>query len=129
MTPQRHYRLGDLQLAILKVLWTAGPGSVAAVRKALRRRRPAYTTVATVLRRMEADGLIIRRPNVEDRRISDVYLSENGARSFREMAADHARWMSDIFGVLGEDETEQLVRLLGRIRERIDERIDKDEND
>lgn len=84
--------------------------------------------ITRLLDRMEADGLIIRRPNVEDRRISDVYLSENGARSFREMAADHARWMSDIFGVLGEDETEQLVKLLGRIRERIDERIDEDEN-
>ena len=58
MTRQRRYRLGDLQLSILKALWTAGPGSVAAVRKALGRRRLAYTTVATVLRRMESDGLV-----------------------------------------------------------------------
>jgi len=81
--------------------------------------------ITRLLDRMEADGLIIRRPNAEDRRISDVYLSESGTRSFQKMAADHARWMSDIFGVLVENETEQLVQLLGRIRERIDERIDE----
>jgi predicted transcriptional regulator len=67
MTRQRRYQLGDLQLKILKVLWARGPGSVQAVRKALgRRRRCAYTTVATVLRRMEADGLV--RHEAHDRR-------------------------------------------------------------
>ncbi len=59
MADERRYRLGDLQLRILKVLWARGPGSVEDVRRGLgRRRRPAYTTVATVLRRMEADGLV-----------------------------------------------------------------------
>ncbi|HUU30651.1 MAG TPA: BlaI/MecI/CopY family transcriptional regulator [Phycisphaerae bacterium] len=52
-------QLGPLQLAILKVLWDRGPGGVAEVNKGLGRgSRLAYTTVATVLRRMEADGLV-----------------------------------------------------------------------
>jgi len=59
MAAARRFQLGELQLAILKVLWDRGPVAVGEVRRRLgRRKRPAYTTVATVLRRMEDDGLV-----------------------------------------------------------------------
>lgn len=59
MGNRKPQQLGRLQLAILKVLWERGPGSVTEVKKGLGRgSRLAYTTVATVLRRMEADGLV-----------------------------------------------------------------------
>ncbi len=55
-------RLGDLQLRILKALWARGAASVAEVRAALGSRRPlAYTTIATMLRKMEARGLVKHR--------------------------------------------------------------------
>ncbi|MFO8014325.1 MAG: BlaI/MecI/CopY family transcriptional regulator [Phycisphaerae bacterium] len=59
MAAGRRFQLGELQLAILKVLWDRGPAGVDEVRRGLGRpKRPAYTTVATVLRRMEDDGLV-----------------------------------------------------------------------
>jgi len=59
MSGDTPYRLGELQLAILKVLWDHGPGSVDDVKRHLGHGNAlAYTTVATVLRRMEADGLV-----------------------------------------------------------------------
>ena len=58
---ERNYRLGDLQLKIMKVLWKAGPASVAGVRRQLRGERLAYTTVATMLRKMEDRGLVGHR--------------------------------------------------------------------
>lgn len=55
----KRYRLGDLQLKIMKVLWDGGPKSVADVHAALEQSdRLAYTTVATMLRKMEARGLV-----------------------------------------------------------------------
>ncbi|MBN1852146.1 MAG: BlaI/MecI/CopY family transcriptional regulator [Pirellulales bacterium] len=51
------HRLGDLQLRILQVLWDDGPSSVAAVQRATGEDL-AYTTVATMLRKMEARGLV-----------------------------------------------------------------------
>ena len=42
----------------MKVLWAAGPVSVAAVRDELDGDRLAYTTVATMLRKMEDRGLV-----------------------------------------------------------------------
>lgn len=55
-------RLGDLQLRILQVLWTREEASVTEVQTALLPDRDlAYTTVATMLRKMEARGLVAHR--------------------------------------------------------------------
>ena len=58
MNPVPH-RIGDLQLRILQLLWENPDASVSDVHAALRRERPlAYTTVATMLRKMETRGLV-----------------------------------------------------------------------
>jgi predicted transcriptional regulator len=57
MAGERNYRLGDLQLRIMRVLWHAGPATVADVRQRLGKDL-AYTTVATMLRKMEDRGLV-----------------------------------------------------------------------
>jgi predicted transcriptional regulator len=55
----RSYRLGDLQLRIMKVLWERDGASVGDVHEGLGANAGlAYTTVATMLRKMEARGLV-----------------------------------------------------------------------
>jgi BlaI family penicillinase repressor len=67
MTRTRVHRLGDLQLKIMKLLWDRGPLGVSQVHEALwPGERLAYTTVATMLRKMEARGLV--RHTAEERR-------------------------------------------------------------
>lgn len=61
MTGRPTYRLGDLQLRIMRVLWKSGPASVAEVQTQLGGDRLAYTTVATMLRKMEDRGLLRHR--------------------------------------------------------------------
>jgi predicted transcriptional regulator len=59
MSQARAYRLGDLQLRIMKVLWERGPASVAEVHEAIGPEGGlAYTTIATMLRKMEARALV-----------------------------------------------------------------------
>jgi BlaI family penicillinase repressor len=58
MSKEQAYRLGDLQLRIMQVLWDAGPTSVALVQERLSGPPLAYTTVATMLRKMEDRGLV-----------------------------------------------------------------------
>ena len=56
------HRLGDLQLRIMQVLWPRGEGTVGDVFAAVRKERDlAYTTIATMLRKMEARGLVTHR--------------------------------------------------------------------
>ncbi len=62
MTRTKIHRLGDLQLAIMKALWDRHQATVAEVHKALGPQRAlAYTTVATMLRKMETRGLVAHR--------------------------------------------------------------------
>ncbi len=86
MRYSRIHRLGDLQLRIMKVLWSSGEATVADVHKALVAERDlAYTTVATMLRKMEARGLV--RHRLEAR--SFVYRAVVRAEAVSRGMADH----------------------------------------
>jgi predicted transcriptional regulator len=54
--------LGDLQHAIMSVLWDRGEATTADVHEALREERGlAFTTIATMLRKMEDKGIVAHR--------------------------------------------------------------------
>lgn len=59
----RNSQLASLQLAIMRVLWERGEASVADVRETLESegRELAYTTVATMLAKMEKKGQVSHR--------------------------------------------------------------------
>jgi len=62
MSRNRIHRLGDLQLRIMQILWARVEATVADVHEALAKERDlAYTTIATMLRKMEARGLVRHR--------------------------------------------------------------------
>src|SRR5437016_2369819 len=56
----RQAPISDTELEVLKVLWDRGPGTVRELDAHLRRqkRRWAYTTVLTLLQRLEAKGYV-----------------------------------------------------------------------
>jgi BlaI family transcriptional regulator, penicillinase repressor len=58
------HQLGDLQLAIMRVLWARGEASASDVHAALLEERGlAPTTIATMLRKMEDKGVVVHRAN------------------------------------------------------------------
>jgi BlaI family transcriptional regulator, penicillinase repressor len=62
MRKAKPHRLGDLQLNIMKVLWEKSEATVSDVFAVVGPERTlAYTTVATMLRKMEARGLVTHR--------------------------------------------------------------------
>lgn len=62
MSQPKFHRLGDLQLRIMQALWARGEARVAEIQTALPGgTNLAYTTVATMLRKMEARGLVRHR--------------------------------------------------------------------
>jgi predicted transcriptional regulator len=78
------YRLGDLQLRIMRVLWDMGQATVAEVQEKLDGEPLAYTTVATMLKKMEARGLLEHRE--EGRRF--IYLPAVSAADVTRSMAD-----------------------------------------
>jgi BlaI family penicillinase repressor len=61
MSQSKTHRLGDLQLQIMKILWFRKEATVTEVHSDLGTGRFAYTTIATMLRKMETRGLVRHR--------------------------------------------------------------------
>jgi len=82
----RQYELGDAEFGVMKVLWDVGPATVRDVLDHLHRRgrRLAYTTVQTLLTRLEQKRYVasdksgmafVYRPRVSRDRVSRSRLS------------------------------------------------------
>ncbi len=114
---ERNSRLGDLQHAILRVLWDQGEATVAEVHKALKKKRArALTTIATMLTKMEKRAIVEHR--VEGRQF--VYrASVSEEEVTRSMVADLTRrfFEGDVTALVShllteqEIDPEELVRL------------------
>ena len=58
----RSHRLGELQLAVLQILWTRKEATASEVHEALRPTRgAAFTTITTTLGKLEEKGLVEHR--------------------------------------------------------------------
>ncbi|MFZ0498262.1 MAG: MarR family transcriptional regulator, partial [Steroidobacteraceae bacterium] len=68
---------------------------------------------------LEKEGLVVREVDSADRRVYRVKLTAEGERQFRRMAAEHERWVVDLFGVLSPRQKRQLLDLLGELKERL----------
>ena len=78
-------RLGDLQVAILRVLWEEGEATVARVTEALPGKRRAPTTIATMLTKMERRGLVTHRVDIRRPRTLDDLFTDDASRLVHEL--------------------------------------------
>jgi DNA-binding MarR family transcriptional regulator len=78
-------------------------------------------TISGLLDGLEKDGLIERRPDPEDRRLIRVHLTVAGNAFLDKIRPGYCRWLSSIVEPLDEQERQQLVRLLEKIRTRLSE--------
>jgi len=92
MEPETSHRLGDLQLAIMRVLWSRGEAAVTDVHEALLERGLAPTTVATMLVKMEKKGVVshradgrkfLYRPRVSEEQVRRSMVDELTSQLFR----------------------------------------------
>jgi DNA-binding MarR family transcriptional regulator len=84
-----------------------------------RRIHVSPATVTNMIKRMEKAGLVERRPDAEDQRVSHVHLTDAG-RAIRERV--EAQWQeieARVFGSFSEQEQAMLRALLGRVREEL----------
>ena len=83
---RKQHRLGDLQLRIMQVLWARGGSTVQEVQAGLNAGDEfAYTTIATMLRKME-DRSLVRHETVGRRFVYQATVEESEVT--RTMATD-----------------------------------------
>src|SRR5690349_11913155 len=86
-------RLGKLELRIMQALWQLGPSSVREVQESFPpKQRPAYTTVQTVMSRLEAKGALRRAKKISNAHIFEATLT-------REMT--QGRLVDELLGFFG----------------------------
>jgi predicted transcriptional regulator len=120
---ERPLRLGDLQVAILRVLWDEGEASVARVTEAIAGKRRAPTTIATMLTKMERRGVVqhrvegrqfIYRPTISEQEVTRTMVADLTQRLFE---GDVSALVSHLIREQ-EIDREELVRLRRMIVER-----------
>ncbi|MEJ1964687.1 MAG: MarR family transcriptional regulator [Gammaproteobacteria bacterium] len=65
---------------------------------------------------LEKEGLVLREVDATDRRVFRVKLTAEGRRQFNRMAAEHERWIIELFGALSVKQKKLLVGLLGELK-------------
>ena len=126
LTKQHH--LADLQLAIMQVVWKRGEATVAEVREDLGPQRGlAYTTVATMLSKMEKKGVVAHRADgrtyvyralIQRRQVRGSMVGDLVDRLF---AGDAAELVCHLLEA-GEIEPEELARVKAMINRKEKER-------
>ena len=74
-------KLSKLELQIMEALWTAGPSAIRDVQESFPARgRPAYTTVQTMVYRLEAKKVLRRSRKIGNAHIFEAVLSRDAAQ-------------------------------------------------
>jgi predicted transcriptional regulator len=74
-------RLTKLELRILDALWTKGPSSVREIQETFPdRKRPAYTTVQTMVYRLEAKKAVRRLKKIGNAHVFEAVISRGAAQ-------------------------------------------------
>ena len=74
-------KLGRLELKIMEALWQKGAASVREIQETFpAKRRPAYTTVQTVLYRLEVKNAVRRTKKIGNAHIFEAVVTQNAAQ-------------------------------------------------
>jgi BlaI family transcriptional regulator, penicillinase repressor len=77
----RHPKLSKLEMQIMEVLWSAGPSAIREVQESFAaKNRPAYTTVQTMVYRLEAKKALRRARKIGNAHIFEAVISRDTAQ-------------------------------------------------
>lgn len=93
MTRKRTIKLTRFEMEIMDALWELGSGSIREVHENLpEKRRPAYTTVQTIIRRLEEKGAVRQTKQVGNAHIFEPAFTRDAA---------HRRLIDELLDLFG----------------------------
>ena len=80
-------------MRVMEALWKQGPSSVREIHDQFPKKgKPAYTTVQTMVYRLEAKGAVRRAKKISNAHIFEATVTRDAARS---------RWVDDVLALFG----------------------------
>lgn len=101
-------QLDQILFPLLVAIGRCGPVGVVELADNLGR---DYTTVSRQVKKLEAQSLAHKQPNAQDRRISEVTLSEQGRAIFDAIAVARQKLMNQVLATWSPEEVAALFRL------------------
>lgn len=83
-------------------------------------------TASTMLQKMEASGVIERRPDAQDHRLLRIFITEAGKELVSRLDTVFGDIIRAAVGPLGEKDREELNRLLGELNDNLTRAIEED---
>jgi BlaI family penicillinase repressor len=75
-------KLSKLELQIMEVLWTSGPSAIREIQESFgAKNRPAYTTIQTMVYRLEAKKALRRSRKIGNAHIFESVISRDAAKA------------------------------------------------
>ena len=106
------HKINNENFMILELLYSKGPHPVQKISEIL---SIPSGSITYVVDKLEKKGLVKRQPNPNDRRASNVVLTEEGRALFDEIFPKHVATISQNLSFISNEEKEQLIDLLKRI--------------
>ncbi|XEC97567.1 MarR family winged helix-turn-helix transcriptional regulator [Paenibacillus tarimensis] len=106
------YGISPENFMVLELLYSKGPHPVQRISDRL---SIPSGSITYVMDKLEKKGLVERQPNPEDRRASNVVLTEKGKELFDAIFPKHVATISRNLSFISKDEKEQLIEMLKRI--------------
>jgi predicted transcriptional regulator len=86
-------KLSKLEMRVMEALWNQGPSSVREILDQFPKKgKPAYTTVQTMVYRLEAKGAVRRAKKISNANIFEATVTREAARN---------RWIDDVLALFG----------------------------
>lgn len=83
----------------------------------------ARSGVTILIDKMALAGLVIRRPDIDDRRITNVMLTEKGNKIMNEIFPGDRFFKVSKLDFIQQDERELLCKLIIRIKEKLESKV------
>lgn len=86
-------KLSKLEMRVMEALWSQGPSSIREIHDQFPKKgKPAYTTVQTIVYRLEAKGAVRRSKKISNANIFEATVTREAARN---------RWVDDVLALFG----------------------------
>lgn len=118
----RRLDLTGPQLTVVKMLEQIGDLSLSELSERIRAQN---STVTGIIDRMEREGLVVRERSKEDRRVVYIRLTSKGRRLAEAVPVEPMRIFRSALESLSPTETRDLVRILGKVARRVQERVEE----
>jgi len=114
----RDREISGPQFFLLRRLRDGGPDTISGLAD---RMELNQTTISNVVLSLHESGYVAKEKDTRDRRVTRVAISDAGLRSLQDIETDRTERMRRLFSHLTEDDLEELLRILEKLRRSLEE--------